>query len=193
MGYKYNKEDILKVGYHVLRKNGYHGVGINDILKEAGIPKGSFYNFFDSKEDFAKQVIAHYGEGNNQWIETFFKEATGTPLENLKSFYKLLIKYNEEDDFSSGCLVNVLSNEIGRTNDELASVSNACFLDWIHIISREVHKGQESGEIRNDFSALEIAEYLHSGTYGAFSRMKVTRNRVYLDVWYDITFTFLAK
>lgn len=193
MGYKYNKEDILDVGYHVLRKNGYHGIGINDILKEAGIPKGSFYNFFDSKEDFAKQVVTNYGKGNSKWIESFFTEATGTPLENLKSFYKLLIKYNEEDAYSSGCLVNVLSNEVGRNNDILASVSNACFLGWIRIISKEVHQGQEQGEIRKDFSALEIAEYLHSGMYGAFSRMKVTRNRVYLDIWYDMTFAFIKK
>ena len=46
MGYKHDKEDILAVGYDVLRKNGYHNVGINQILKEAGVPKGSFYNFF---------------------------------------------------------------------------------------------------------------------------------------------------
>ncbi|MDC8005245.1 TetR/AcrR family transcriptional regulator [Aureisphaera galaxeae] len=193
MGYKHNKEDILETGFHVLRKNGYHGVGINEILKEAGIPKGSFYNFFDSKEDFAKQVMEHHGTDQGNWIVQFFEQANETPLTNLKAFYKTLIAINETDGYSSGCLINVMSNEVGRTNDTLAVCANDCFLGWINIISREIEKGQESGEIRKDFSALEIAEYLHSGIYGAFSRMKVTRSRVYLDIWWDMSFTFIQE
>lgn len=191
MGYKYNKEEILTTGYNVLRKNGFHGVGINEVLKEAGIPKGSFYNFFDSKEGFAKEVIQHHCKEQSSFIDTFFNEASGTPLEKIKSFYDTMIQLNEMDDFSSGCLINVLSNDVGRTHDVLASASNQCFLVWINIIAKEVHKGQDEGEIRKDFTALEIAEYMHSGIYGAFSRMKVTRSRVYLDIWRDMTFEFI--
>ena len=111
MGYKYNKENILETGYHVLRKNGYHKVGINEILKEAGIPKGSFYNFFESKEDFTVQVIQQYGRSNRQWIEEFFQQEM-SPLTLIKAFYKHLIDINEQDDYASGCLVN----EIGRAS-----------------------------------------------------------------------------
>jgi len=193
MGYKHNKENILETGYHVLRKNGYHGVGINEILKAAGIPKGSFYNFFDSKEDFTREVIAYHGLDQSQWISTFFEEAQGTPLNNLKSFYKKLIDINEMDEYSSGCLVNVMSNEVGRSSDVLALEANQCFLGWITIISYEIQKGQDLGEIRDDFSSLELAEYLHSGTYGAFARMKVTRSRVYLDLWWEMSFRFIQK
>ncbi|MBX2828903.1 MAG: TetR/AcrR family transcriptional regulator [Flavobacteriaceae bacterium] len=193
MGYKHNKEEILDTGYHVLRKNGYHGVGINEILKEAGIPKGSFYNFFKSKEDFAIQVMEHHAMDQGNWITRFFEEAKGTPINNLKSFYETLIALNESDAYSSGCLINVISNEVGRTHDSIAHCANDCFLGWINIISREIKKGQDAGEIRKDYSALEIAEYLHSGSYGAFSRMKVTRSRVYLDIWWDMSFTFIQE
>ncbi len=193
MGYKHNKEDILETGFHVLRKNGYHGVGINEILKEAGIPKGSFYNFFESKEDFAKQVMEHHGVEQANWIEGYFKQAKDTPINNLKEFYRTLIHLNETDAYSSGCLINVLSSEVGRTHDVLALEANQCFLGWINIISREIEKGQNEGQIRKDFTALEIAEYLHSGIYGAFSRMKVTRSRVYLDIWWDMSFTFIQE
>ena len=193
MGYKHNKEDILETGYHVLRKNGYHGVGVNQVLKAAGIPKGSFYNFFESKEDFAKQVIEHYGVGQARWIQEFFDQAPASPLANLKSFYRTLIHFNEVDEFSSGCFVNVMSNEIGRTHDALAAEANHGFLSWINIISKEVLKGQNNGEIRSDFSAAEIAEYLHAGSYGAFSRMKVTRSRAYLDLWFEMSFHFIAN
>ena len=50
MGYKHNIDTIVKKGMRLFEQRGYHAVGINDILKACAIPKGSFYNFFDSKE-----------------------------------------------------------------------------------------------------------------------------------------------
>ncbi len=191
MGYKHNKEEILETGYQVLRKNGYHDVGINQILKEAGIPKGSFYNFFESKEDFARQVIEYYGCNNSKWIETLFEESEETPINKLKSFYQLLVSYNEQDDYNGGCLVNTMSNEIGRNSDVLAKELNQQFIGWLTIIEEVVSEGQKLGEITTAYTALEIAEYLHSGFFGTFSRMKVTRSRIYMDIWIKMTFDFI--
>lgn len=191
MGYKHNKEDILSSGYEVLRKSGYHGVGVNDILKEAGIPKGSFYNFFESKEDFARQVVAYYGKNNANWIQGLFDDSKESPIDKLKSFYQLLVHYNELDEYAGGCLVNTISNEIGRSSDTLANELNQQFIGWINIIAQVVDAGQKQGQITKEYSALELAEYLHSGFFGTFSRMKVTRSRVYMDIWLEMTFDFI--
>ncbi len=192
MGYKYNKEDILDVGYDVLRRNGYHSVGINQVLKESGIPKGSFYNFFESKEDFARQVIERYGCSNLTWMQGFFEDSKRSPLESLKAFYAYMIKVNEEDAYSGGCLVNNMSMEIGRNNDLLASETNQQFIGWLNVLAAVAQKGQEQGEITKKYSPLELAEYLHAGFYGTLSRSKVTRSRVYMDTWYEMTFEFIS-
>ena len=191
MGYKYNKEDILKVGYDILRKNGYHHVGINQILKESWLPKGSFYNFFESKEDFAYQVITYYGESNLKWLEEFFAQKK-SPYQLVKSFYKVMIDENEADAYASGCLISNMSNEIGMLNDRLAEVSNEYFLRWVGVIAQAIEKGQEAGEITTQYHAMELAEYLHAGFYGTFSRMKVTRSREFMDQWYRMTMDFIS-
>ncbi|MEO0525644.1 MAG: TetR/AcrR family transcriptional regulator [Bacteroidota bacterium] len=193
MGYKHNKEDILQIGYDVLRKNGYHNVGINQILKEAGIPKGSFYNFFESKEDFARQVVEQYGKSNTVWMQRIFDDSNLSPINTLRSFYQLLIDINEKDAYASGCLLNVMGNEVGRLNKLLAEEVDLYFRGWLNVIAGVVTKGQESGEITKRFSAHEIAEYLHAGFYGSISRMMVTRNREYMDTWLHITFDFIKK
>jgi len=191
MGYKHSIEEILDIGYDVLRKNGYHNVGINQILKEAGIPKGSFYNFFQSKEDFANKVMKRYGESNGEWMQDFFNKSELSPIESLKSFYKFMIDVNEKDEFLSGCIINNMSIEVGRINEIMASKANEQFIGWLNILAPIIRKGQDLKEITNKFSALEIAEYLHAGFYGTFSRMKVTRNRTYMDIWYNISFDFI--
>ncbi|WP_299797158.1 TetR/AcrR family transcriptional regulator [uncultured Maribacter sp.] len=191
MGYKHNIEEILDIGYDVFRKNGYHNVGINQILKESGIPKGSFYNFFKSKEDFANKVMERYGETNANSIQDFLDKSELTPIESLKSFYSFMIDINESDMFLSGCIINNMSIEVGRINELMASKANEQFIGWLTILASVISKGQESKEITKKYSALEIAEYLHSGFYGTFSRMKVTRNRTYMDIWLEITFDFI--
>lgn len=193
MGYKHKIEEILDIGYDVLRKNGYHNVGVNQILKEAGIPKGSFYNFFESKEDFANKVIERYGQTNSNWMQEFFSESKLSPIESLKSFYKLMIDTNEKDGFLSGCIINNMSIEVGRINDTMSSKANEQFMGWLGILATVISNGQQLKEITDKFSALEIAEYLHAGFYGTFSRMKVTRNRNYMDIWYSMSFEFIKS
>ncbi len=191
MGYKYNKEDILNVGYEVFRKNGYHNVGINEILKESGIPKGSFYNFFESKEDFAQQVINQYGLSNQSLMEKFFEESSLTPIESLKSFYAMVMDMNEQDNYAGGCLVNNMSMEVGRNIDNLGAAANQHFIGWLNVLAPIIDKGQKLEEIITAYSPMELAEYLHAGFYGALSRTKVTRSRVYMDIWLDITFNLI--
>lgn len=192
MGYKHNKEDILKKGYEIFRKSGYHNVGINEILKQSGLPKGSFYNFFESKEAFAREVIDYYGQSTGEWLEGYFNN-NSSHYAQIKKFYGYLIDANEEDGYASGCLINSMSNEIGTLNASLASISDHHFKGWIEIIAKVIAKGQEAGEITIDFTALELAEYLHAGLYGTFARMKVTGSREYMDKWHTMTMKFIKR
>ncbi|MGH1335751.1 MAG: TetR/AcrR family transcriptional regulator [Aureispira sp.] len=192
MGYKHNREDIIATGSELIRQKGYHHVGINEILKACKVPKGSFYNFFESKEDFVAQSLISYGEQNGAFIQDFMTDESKSPLERLKTMYTCFIEAHASEGCKGGCLVANLSLEIGGTNAFLAQVSDAQFQNNISPITQCILEGQEQGEIIRDFSASYLAEYLHAGICGAFSRMKVQRNRVYLDKWYQMTFAFIT-
>jgi TetR/AcrR family transcriptional repressor of nem operon len=192
MGYKHNIDDILATGSELIRTKGYHNVGINEILKACAIPKGSFYNFFETKEHFATAILNRYGDDSKKWVERYLLDDSLSPLNRLKSFYSIMIDANEKDDYSGGCLVNTLSNEVGRLNDGIAESANKNFIKIIDVVTDCVAKAQEAGELVDTFPPEQIAEYLHAGAYGGFSRMKVTRDRKYLDNWYKMTFNFIT-
>ncbi|MCK5369081.1 MAG: TetR/AcrR family transcriptional regulator [Cyclobacteriaceae bacterium] len=193
MGYKHNAEDIISKGAELFRKKGYHNVGINEILKACEIPKGSFYNFFDTKEKFTEKVIESYGTSSLNMIVNALGDKSKSPLERLKQFYSMLIDINEKDGMDAGCLLNNLSIEVGGFNPGISKVADKIFKIWIEEIARCVEEGQDEGEIIDTMPAEDIAEYMHAGLFGAFSRMKVNRNRVYLDKWYNMTFEFISK
>ncbi|MCG8307265.1 MAG: TetR/AcrR family transcriptional regulator [Cytophagales bacterium] len=193
MGYKHNIEDIIDKGCDLFRKKGYNKVGINEILEACDIPRGSFYNFFETKEEFAEKVIDKYGSDSLKMISNALSDPSVSPLKRLKEFYAMLIQTNEKDGFNAGCLVTNLSMEVGGFNAAISGAANRIFVIWVAEIAACVAEGQKKGEIIDNLPPEDIAEYIHSGISGAFSRMKVNRNRDFLDKWYKMTFDFISK
>ena len=193
MNVKHNKDYILEVGRELFRLRGYANTGISDILNSAGIPKGTFYNFFQSKEDFAKQAMDSYTEYMRSVMRPILSDGTITPLERLKSFYKLIIDGNVGEGLIGGCMINNLSLEVGGQYESLGEKANTSFYGLIEMIQNVIEEGQSEDQIRDDFSPEELAEYLHLGFYGAMSRMKASRNADALNLFYRIAFDFLEK
>lgn len=188
-----SKKEIIRKGVDLFRSQGFHNTGINDILDTCDISKGSFYNYFRSKEGYSILVLDYYGDTLLEFMKNKLKFDGDSPVENLKEMYSAFIEIVEREEVKSGCLVNNVSNEMGGLNDRLAEAADRNFLKWIDTIARIVAKGQAINEIRNDMGALEIAEYLHSTFYGLLSRMKVTRNIEGLKDWHKMTFKFLIE
>jgi len=188
----HSKKDIIRHGVDLFRRQGYHNTGISDILYTCDIPKGSFYNYFKSKEDYGIQVLNYYGDSLLEFMKNKMKSGGDSPIEKLKELYNAFIEIVEREEIKSGCLVNNISNEVGGLNDKFAEAADKIFRKWIDEIARVVAKGQAINEIRNDMGALEITEYLHSTFYGLLSRMKVTRNIDGLNDWHKMTFKFLT-
>ena len=188
----HNKQDTIRKGSELFRKQGYHNTGISDILRACNIPKGSFYNYFHSKEDFCVKVLDYYGDSQLEFTESKLKGRDLSPVERLMDYYNALIAINKLEDHKNGCLVNNISNEMGGLNEQLAAAANRNFMKWIDLIARAVAKGQAVSEIRNDMGALEIAEYLHGSFYGVLSRVKVTGNTENLNDWFNMTFRFIT-
>lgn len=184
---------MIRVGSDLIQREGYHAVGINQILKASGIPKGSFYNFFPSKEAFAHAILEAYGEEYATWVGEMLTagSAERSPLRRLTDFYRALIDANEADAFSRGCLVANLSNELARDSDALAETCDRNFRLLIRGTTQVLAEAQRTGDVRRDYDAAALAEYVHAGFYGQYPRMKATRQRASLDTWLAMTTDFL--
>ncbi len=176
MNQKYRKEDIIAIGGELMRKRGYHATGINDILKEAGIPKGSFYNFFPTKEAFSIAVLRWYGGRMQRAMIGIFQQQGASPMARIQKFYRLMITGNKEEGYRFGCLLNNLSIEVAGLSDVMAEETDRMFQLWLDEIEAVVAVGQQQGEITDQYPARDIAEFIHTSFFGAFARMKSVRD-----------------
>ncbi len=68
MNTKSTRDHLLDVGVELMHRNGYKATGLTEILQAAGVPKGSFYHHFGSKEDFAAAALEKYFRGTRHLL-----------------------------------------------------------------------------------------------------------------------------
>jgi len=75
MGFNETRESLVRAGLVALTEKGFSATGIDEILKAVGVPKGSFYHYFDSKEAFGAELIDRYGQYFARRLERFFADS----------------------------------------------------------------------------------------------------------------------
>lgn len=181
MAGKYKKDEILAKGMKLIREQGYNKTGINDILKVCGIPKGSFYNFFKTKDDFGFQAIDLYNRYVKSMYERFDRDFNLGPREKLEGFFQMSNDNFKREKCTQNCLLLSLSNEISESNSIFAERVLESFEEFKYYLDKWIVEGQEKKIIRSDRPAREMTNFLYDSYHGAVIRMKYQRNCTSLD------------
>src|SRR6478609_2029183 len=168
---------LLAAGLDLVHARGFAASGVKDITDAAGVPKGSFYAYFPSKEGFAAAILEHYWTD----IETRLLpilDADGLAQERITRFFHALADEHEDGDFLLGCLIGNLSLELGGASDAVRDQLASILERWDAALTACVRSGQHgSGGVRIDLDAEVLAATLIEAWEGAALRGKVTRSR----------------
>jgi len=186
------KLELLEAGTRLMLEKGYSNCGLQEVLESCGVPKGSFYYYFDSKEDFALQIIRHFDQGYTEQILSSLRDKTLSPTERLKMYCTTHRQRIEERKCTRGCLIGNLSQEMAGQSEVLREELEKVFLRWTDVFAACMEEGQKKGEIRKDFDALQLADLFLSGWEGAILRAKSTRSVKPLETFVELTFTFIS-
>ncbi len=179
---------LLVVGLNLIRTHSYVGVGINDLLREADIPKGSFYHYFSSKEDFGVEVSRYYNEQQLASAEHILKDTGCSPADRLKIFFETAYDEFEALDFTRGCLMCNLSTELA---DEEPAFQEALQSHWqalSSVIADCIAETDKADLGLAHLSDAEAADWLLNSWSGALTRMKAVRNGTPLKLFLKTTF-----
>jgi TetR/AcrR family transcriptional repressor of nem operon len=165
------KEQLLNVGLETLLTNGYHGTGIKEVLDKLGVPKGSFYHYFRSKEVFAAEVIKFYADDLNHRLSAAVADKGELGLPALKHAFRLLVSEHKEG--SGGCILGALASEIAETSDVCRLALQTEVDNWHCMMMVIIQQGQDTGEIRTDLDARMLAKMAWNCWEGSVLRMKI--------------------
>jgi len=167
---------LLDQGVYLLTNQGYHATGVNEIVNAVKVPKGSFYSYFESKEDFAAQAIGHYIEPFISLLESHLRRSGVEPLTALKNYYAELIVGVEKNGYKGGCLLGNLMGEIGDTSEICHQALKIAVDRYKALQYKALLQAQKNGTVRTDKSADAMANLLVNNWQGALLRMKLEQS-----------------
>lgn len=169
-------------------KKGYHAVGLQEILSEAGVPKGSFYHYFKSKEDYGVTVIDTYAEGHARRAQELLADSGRSPRERLWTFFQICREAHSTSGCRRGCLIAKLGMELSELSSSMRLAlkrgSDRCKAQFAQCI----REGQERGEFNTSHDAETLAEFLHNAWEGTMLRMQINQDLKPVDNFINIVF-----
>ncbi len=170
------REQLLAQGVNLLMTRGYHGTGLKEILDSVNIPKGSFYNYFPSKEAFGAEVVGYYIEPFITRLYWHLQHNEADALSGLQAYFAELIQEVGQGDFSGGCLLGNLMGEIGETSELNRTALKHAVQRYRDGLQQGLEAAQQQGRVRQDKSAATMADLLANAWQGALLRMKIERS-----------------
>lgn len=154
----------------------YHSVGIQEVLSEVDVPKGSFYHYFASKEDFGVAIIEYYGDQLAASIREHLSDPALTPRNRLLRYFQAIREYYVGHGFGQGCLVAKLATEIADGSPRIRIALQAEFDKWTKLLADCIAEGQRQGEIAAKHDPEALAEFIYASWEGALIRMQVNHD-----------------
>jgi TetR/AcrR family transcriptional repressor of nem operon len=177
------KEEILVAGIEVMKRNGYNGTSVKDIVDAAAVPKGSFYNYFESKEAFALEAVEFTANAGREHAETILANQQIAPLVRLRAYFEGGIAGACCNEFREGCFLGNMCQEMADTSDALRAVLNRKLKQLTAIMAQTIREAQEQGAITRPLDPNQTAEFLFNAWEGAIMRAKASKSREPLDAF----------
>ena len=187
------REKIIETGAEIIHRKGFNHTGIQEILNAANVPKGSFYNYFKSKEDFGLQIIDYFLEHFTRIARKTLEDASVSPLNRLYGFLTEFIDHFESQNYAGGCPIGNLAQEMGDLSPAFRQKLKEAVDMMAEAYTRVLAEAQEARKISKNLDVKEAAYFIVAGWHGAIIQMKLKKSIAPLKNHRKFVFEYILK
>ena len=181
------REQLIEAGLQTLHLHGFNGSGVQDITDAASVPKGSFYNHFESKEALALQALERFWQ-NGAGRRALLSDTSVEPVERLRRYFRGLADAIVHHNFQRGCLIGNFSTELSAESKEIRGRLAEIYAAWSRSIESCVREAEMASRVRPRLPAAVVATFLVNAWEGAVLRSKVEQDKSPLDQFERVVF-----
>jgi len=182
------KERILAAGAKLVGEKGFNGCGLNEILQLAAVPKGSFYHYFASKEDFGVALIERARDAYLISLRAILGDRRRTAVQRLRAVFEQTREECAQSGPTVECIIPKLALETANLSEPVHAAVRCVYQQWSALLAQAIREGQAAGEIDRRHDADRLANVLVMMWEGAAIRMQIDRSVQPLDDF--LTFVF---
>jgi TetR/AcrR family transcriptional repressor of nem operon len=181
------REEIGAAALDRFLARGY-SVGVKDITDAAGVPKGSFYNHFDSKEAMGIEALDRY---TGLLRMDMLVDESVPPLDRLRRHFEVLSDATAGRGYARGCLYGNFAAEIADHSDALRARVATGLDNWAALVTAAIGQAQRDGSVRAGLDPAVTARFVLNAFEGALLGARAARSRESFDAFFATVFGVL--
>ena len=184
------RDRLLQAGVCVFSRSGFNGSSVQDVTEAAGVPKGSFYNHFDSKETLGAAVVEYFWDDKASRMLAILDQEGAEPLARLRRYFEQAIVEIEAKDYTCGCFLgNMTSDHSAVISERLSGI----YAKWTERVACCLAQAQDAGALRREADPAVLATFALNAWEGAMLRARVAKSSRPLQQFIDTLFTQLLR
>jgi len=156
------RQKLLAATLQLMLRQGYASTTVDQICAEAGLTKGSFFHYFESKETIARAAVDAFAQMGTDLYSPAWSEPGLDPLEQLHRLLDIMITFNERPDQPCVCMVGMMSQELAAVNPDMRAACEGHLKDWADRVTRMLTEAKKIHKLRTKFDPEKIAWFLNS-------------------------------
>lgn len=170
------RESILANGQRIMAAHGYSAVGLNEILAAAGVPKGSFYHYFSSKDAFGEALLESYFEGYLAELDAMMAAPDSNMAQRLMNYWQNWQDTQSFHNCQGKCLAVKLGAEVVDLSEAMRAALARGTAGITLRLSRAIEAGVAEGSITVAGQPAAAAQSLYQLWLGASLMVKILRD-----------------
>ena len=187
------RDRLLQAGMSVFSRSGFNGSSVQDITEAAGVPKGSFYNHFDSKETLGAAVVEYFWDHKSSHVLIVLDQQDLEPLVRLRRYFEQAKAEIEARDYTCGCFLGNMTAELSDHSTVISDRLAGIYMKWTERIASCLAQAQAEGVLRREADPAVLATFALNAWEGAMLRARAAKSSRPLQQFIDTLFTQLLR
>ncbi len=171
------KEKLLESAQQLMLAKGYGATTVDEICELAGVTKGSFFHYFECKEDLGKAVLDHFVTFMFRAVQEAQFHKQKEPLQRVYGYLDFLIALSKNPDIPNSCLLGNFSQELSDTLPEIRSQCERHFGQWTKAFKKDLDEAKAKYCPKAAIDTHSLAEHLIAIMEGSIILAKAQQDR----------------
>ncbi len=170
------RQRLIDAATRAFVAKSYNAVGLQEILNAAGVPKGSFYHYFRSKEELGLSIIEACADEHMDRERRTLSDRSRPPLQRLRKLFEGCRDHYAEHGLSRECVVAKLGMEVSQASEPMRAAVKCAFDQWKSLVAQCLREAQVAGEVDPRHDPETLADFINNAWEGAAGRMQIDRS-----------------
>lgn len=168
------KLHLLEAGVRLLRAQGFHGTTVDGICAEAGVTKGGFFHYFESKEDLARAAVEQFYETRTELFREAPFRKLADPLARVFGRLDFEQELVEASRQTTGCLVGMFAQEVAQSHRDLRKACEKYFELRVDDFTADLAAAKEAHAPTADFDPSSLSWHYTAIVQGSYILAKAS-------------------